>query len=168
MTALGLIWVPIMKAVSGGGLYQYIQSVQSFLAPPIVAVFLLGLCWKRCNLRGAVWGLSLGFFIGMAKLTINALFRTGVPDSLMAQIAHFQDFYFSGMLLAISIAIVVLASLTAPAPDPAAISGLCFSTLDASYRRENRESWSKADVVASCVVVGLVICAYAYFWTWLG
>ena len=24
------------------------------------------------------------------------------------------------------------------------------------------------DVIASCVVVGLVVAAYAYFWTWLG
>ena len=167
MTALGLIWVPIMKAVSGGGLYQYIQAVQSFLAPPIVAVFLLGLCWRRCNTRGSVWGLSLGFLIGMLKLTVNALFRSGDPGSLMYKVANFQDFYFSGILLVISIVIVVIASLSAPAPDPASINGVCFSTLDATYRRENRESWSKVDVIASCVVVGLVISAYAYFWTWL-
>jgi len=167
MTALGLVWVPIMKAVSGGGLYQYIQAVQSFLAPPIVAVFLLGLCWKRCNTRGSIWGLSLGFVIGMAKLTVNALFRTGTPDTLMYRIANFQDFYFSGILLVISILIVAISSLTAPAPDPATIRGVCFCTLDEDYRRENRESWGKADVVASCFVVGLVLAAYAYFWTWL-
>jgi SSS family solute:Na+ symporter len=167
MTALGLIWVPIMKAVSGGGLYQYIQAVQSFLAPPIVAVFLLGLCWKRCNTRGSVWGLSLGFLIGMAKLTVNALYRTGAPETLMYKIANFQDFYFSGLLLVISVLIVVLSSLTAPAPDLSAINGVCFSTLDANYRRENRESWNKVDVIGSVIVVGLVICAYAYFWTWL-
>ena len=167
MTALGLIWVPIMKAVSGGGLYQYIQSVQSFLAPPIVAVFLLGLFWRRCNLRGAVWGLSLGFVTGMAKLTVNAFFRTGDPGTLMYRVANFQDFYFSGILLAFSLAVVAAASLTAPAPDRGAIGGLCFSTLDETYRRENRASWGKADVIASCVVVGLVLLAYVYFWTWL-
>ncbi len=167
MTGLGLVWVPIMKAVSGGGLYQYIQSVQSFLAPPIVAVFLLGLVWRRCNLRGAVWGLSLGFVLGMTKLTVNALFRTGQPGTVMYRIANFQDFYFSGLLLVASLLIVALASLSAPAPDTAAIKGVCFSTLDADYRAANRASWSKVDVIGSCVVVGLVLCAYAYFWTWL-
>ncbi|NLC79986.1 MAG: hypothetical protein GX748_02250, partial [Lentisphaerae bacterium] len=50
---------------------------------------------------------------------------------------------------------------------PAAISGLCFGTLDTAYRRENRASWNRVDVIASCVVVGLVLTAYAYFWTWL-
>lgn len=167
MTALGLVWVPIMKAVSGGGLYQYIQSVQSVLAPPIVAVFLLGLCWKRCNTRGSVWGLSLGFVIGMAKLTVNAFYRTGTPETLMYRIANFQDFYFSGILLVASIVIVVVASLTAPTPDLTSINGVCFSTLDANFRRGNRASWNKVDVIASLIVVGLVISAYVYFWTWL-
>lgn len=167
MTGLGLVWVPIMKMVAGGGLYQYIQAVQSFLAPPIVAVFLAGLFWKRANLRGAVWGLGLGFILGMLKLVINALFRTGSPDSLMFKIANFQDFYFSGILLIISCLIVALASLSAPAPDEKAINGLCFSTLDANYRKENRESWNWVDIVASIVVLGLVLSAYIYFWTWL-
>ena len=162
MTALGLLWLPIMKAISGGGLYQYIQAVQSFLGPPIVAVFVMGLCWKRMNLRGAVWGLSLGFILGMAKLTANAIW--GGADGY----AFIQDFYFSGILLATSICIVVVASLTAPAPDAAHLNGLNFKCLDANFKKENRASWNWVDVVCSSIVVGLVICAYAYFWTWLG
>ena len=39
----GLIWIPIMKAMAGGGIYKYLQQVQGYLAPPITAVFLLGL-----------------------------------------------------------------------------------------------------------------------------
>ncbi len=161
MTALGLLWLPIMKAISGGGLYKYIQSVQSFLAPPIVAVFVLGLLWKRMNLKGAVWGLSVGFTLGMAKLAANALWG-GADDY-----AFIQDFYFSGILLVLSIVIVVVASLTDPAPDAAHLNGLNFFCLDAKYKEENRASWNWVDVVASCIVVGLVVCAYAYFWTWL-
>ena len=161
MTALGLLWLPIMKAISGGGLYQYIQSVQSFLAPPIVAVFLLGLLWKRMNLRGAVWGLSVGFVLGMCKLGANAIW--GGADGY----ALIQDFYFSGILLALSIAISIAASLTAPAPDHAHLDGLNFSCLSPEYRKMNRMSWNWVDVTASCIVVGLVVCAYAYFWTWL-
>ena len=160
MTVLGLVWVPIMKAIAGGGLYQYIQAVQSFLAPPIVAVFVMGLFWKRMNLRGAVWGLSVGFVLGMAKLAANAFW--GVDG-----VAFIQDFYFSGVLLAVSLAIVVIASLTAPAPDAEHLNGLNFRCLDAQYRRENRASWNWVDVVASVFVVGCVVAAYAYFWTWL-
>ena len=161
MTALGLLWLPIMKAISGGGLYQYIQSVQAFLAPPIVAVFLTGLLWKRMNLRGACWGLGLGFVLGMAKLAANAIW--GTPT----EAAFIQDFYFSGILLVTSFIIVIVASLTAPAPDYAHLDGLNFSCLSPEYKKANRASWNWIDVVASIFVVGCVIAAYAYFWTWL-
>ena len=162
MTGLGLLWLPIMKSIAGGGLYQYIQSVQSFLAPPIVAVFLTGLLWKRMNLRGATWGLGLGFVLGMAKLTLNAACPN--PDGY----ALIQDFYFSGLLLVASVAVIVLASLSAPAPDPKRIESLTFATLGEDFRRENRASWTWVDVVASAFVVGVVIACYAYFWNWLG
>ena len=161
MTALGLLWLPIMKSISGGGLYQYIQAVQSFLAPPIVAVFVLGLCWKRMNLKGAVWGLSVGFILGMVKLAVNA--GMGGPEGG----ALIPDFYFSGILLALSIGIVIVASLMAPAPDAAHLDGLNFSCLSPEYKKMNRASWNWVDVVASLVVVGCVVAAYAYFWTWL-
>ena len=161
MTALGLLWLPIMKAISGGGLYQYIQAVQSFLAPPIVAVFVMGLVWKRMNLRGAVWGLSLGFILGMCKLVCNIIWG-GDND-----FAFIQDFYFSGILLAVSIIIVFIASLTAPAPDAAHVKGLTFAGLDAQFKQENRASWNWIDVLGSVLVVGCVVAAYAYFWTWL-
>ena len=161
MTALGLLWLPIMKSIAGGGLYKYIQAVQSFLAPPIVAVFVLGLFWKRMNLKGAVWGLSVGFVLGMAKLAANAVWGGAEGCALM------PDFYFSGILLALSICIVVAASLMAPAPDAKHLEGLNFSCLSPEYRKVNRESWNWVDVAASVVVVGCVVAAYAYFWTWL-
>ena len=161
MTILGLLWLPIMKAIAGGGLYQYIQSVQSFLAPPIVAVFVMGLFWKRMNLRGAVWGLSLGFVLGMAKLGANALW--GGADGF----AFIQDFYFSGLMLITSIVIVVVASLSAPAPAEVNTKGLTFAGLDPAFKEENRASWNWVDVVSSIVVVGCVLAAYVYFWTWL-
>ena len=160
MTVLGLIWVPIMKAIAGGGLYQYLQAVQSFLAPPIAAVFLAGLFWKRANVRGAVWGLGLGFALGMGKLAVNVI----APGSA---VAVFPDLYFSGVLFAISVLTIAVASCTAPAPAPENLNGLNFRCLDANYRRENRESWNWIDVTASVAIVGLLVALYAYFWTWL-
>jgi SSS family solute:Na+ symporter len=156
MTVLGLLWVPVMRSLSGGGLYQYIQAVQSFLAPPIVAVFVTGLLWKRMNARGAVWGLSLGFILGMTKLVLNACSIQTIPD-----------FYYSGILLAISVLIIVIASLTAPAPDESHIKSLTFSTLGEDFKAENRASWNKFDVIGSVVVISFIVVAYAYFWTWL-
>lgn len=165
VTVLGIIWVPIMKLISTGGLYQYLQAVQGFLAAPIVAVFLLGIFWKRCNLRGATWGLGLGFILGMAKLTINTLCKD--CGGFIGTIVSFSDYYFIGTLLAISLVIVIVASLTAPMSDVSRLNGYTFACLDANFRREVRASWNWRDVVSSIIILGLVVGCYVYFWNWL-
>ena len=165
MTVLGLLWLPVMKSISTGGLYQYLMAVQSFLAPPIVAVFVGGLVWRRMNLRGAIWGLGAGFILGMSKLAVN-IFFTG-SSGVLGRVAAFQDYYFSGVLLVLSALIIVVASLSAPALPDAQVKGLTFACLGEDFKRENGASWTWREVVASVAIVGLVLVAYAYFTTWL-
>ena len=76
IVGFGLLWIPVMYRIAGGGIYQYLQSVQGYLAPPITAVFLLGLFWKRINATGAMWGLIVGFILGMTKLGIQAQYSS--------------------------------------------------------------------------------------------
>lgn len=52
VVVLGILWIPVMKSV-GSVLYNYLQDVQSVLAPGIAAAFLLGICSKK-QLRKAV------------------------------------------------------------------------------------------------------------------
>jgi len=169
VVALGIIWIPVMPLISQGGLYQYLQSVQSYLAPPITAVFLLGLFFKRINAKGAVTGLSVGFVLGMAKLVIQALVGGSIitgPAWLVA-IGDYNFLFASGWLLGVSVAIVVFVSLFTEAPDEKKISGLTFSTVSAKHKKENRASWNKWDVIGTVVVLGLVLTMYLYFSFWL-
>jgi SSS family solute:Na+ symporter len=170
VVGLGLLWIPVMPLISEGGLYKYLQSVQGYLAPPITAVFLLGLFWKRVNARGAVWGLGLGFVLGMAKLTIQAFFGAGKlsePASLAA-VGDFNFLYFSGVLFAASVLIVIAASLTTAPPDAAQIAGLTYATATEEDRRISRASWGAPEVLLTVVVLGLVVGLYVYFSFWLG
>ncbi len=165
----GLLWIPVMHNMAGGGLYRYLQGVQSYLAPPIAAIFLLGLCSKRINESGAMWGLVIGFALGMSKLVIEAIHGSApfAEGSLLQTYAAFNFLYYSGVLLLLSSLIIVLVSLGTAAPDIKRISGLTFATLTAEDRRQVRESWSRLDVVATCVVLGLVAGFYLYFSFWL-
>lgn len=164
---LGLAWIPVMPLISGGGIYRYLQSVQGYLAPPIAAVFLLGVFNSRINARGATWGLGLGFVLGMTKLLIQAFFGAGKIESpaVLAAIGDFNFLYFSGVLFLVSSVVIVLASRTAPPPDTDRIKGLTFDSID---RAEVRESWDARDVVATAVVLGLVAAIYLYFSFWIG
>ena len=168
----GLIWIPIMKYISerSAGLYDYLQNVQGFLAPPITAVFLLGLFSKRINQEGAFWGLVIGFVLGMAKLTIQT-FATAemfTEGSVLQIIGDFNGYYYSGLLFLFSVTLIIIVSLLTAAPSDKQVAGLTFASTSEEQRRENRESWNKWDVIATVGVLGLVLGIYAYFTFWLG
>ena len=55
---LGILWIPIMRSI-GDVLYEYLQDVQSVLAPGIAAAFLMGITWKRASATGGFWGLVI-------------------------------------------------------------------------------------------------------------
>jgi SSS family solute:Na+ symporter len=166
VVVLGLAWIPVMPMISKGGLYQYLQSVQGYLAPPITAVFLLGLFNSRINNRGAVWGLGLGFVLGMTKLLIQAFFGAGKIEApaMLAAIGDFNFLYFSGVLFLICIITIVVASSTAAPPDRQRIKGLTFDSID---REAVRASWGTRDVIGTGIVLGLVIALYVYFSFWI-
>ena len=168
----GLIWIPIMKKISEGnsGLYDYLQNVQGFLAPPITAVFLLGLFWKRINAQGAFTGLCVGFVAGMIKLTIQTLTKSGMiaKTGVLGAIGEFNGYYFSGVLTVSIAALVIIVSLMTPAPSAEQVAGLTYGSRTPEQLAENRASWDWRDVAGSAVVLGLVVGGYLYFTWWLG
>ncbi|MCY3023796.1 MAG: sodium:solute symporter, partial [Planctomycetota bacterium] len=170
VVGLGILWIPVMPLISGGGLYQYLQSVQGYLAPPITAVFLLGLFWPRVNSAGAVWGLGVGFILGLAKLTVQAFFGQGKIESpaFLAAIGDFNFLYFTGVLFAISIVVVVIGSLMTPPPTAAQLDGLTYASVTGEAQREIRASMGPVEYLLTAVVLGLVLSLYLYFSFWLG
>ncbi len=171
VVGFGLLWIPIMKTMAEGnsGLYDYLQNVQGFLAPPITAVFLLGLAWRRINGNGAFWGLITGFVLGMAKLTVQTSYQTGglEPGGLLAAIGAFNGYYFSGVLLVISVATIVGVSLATAPQEEARIRGLTFDSVTPEQKAENRASWGWKEAAGTAVVLGLVLGLYLYFSFWL-
>lgn len=169
VVVLGIIWIPVMARISGGGLYQYLQSVQGYLAPPITAVFFLGLFWKRINSAGATWGLAAGFVLGMIKLTIQAFFGKGKIENpaWLAAIGDFNFLYATGILFAASAVIIVVASLLTPPPPEEKIRGLTYGSIHQEAAEEIRASWDTGNKVMAAVILLLVLGLYLYFSFWL-
>ena len=159
---LGMAWIPLMGKVDDG-LYNYLQSVQSYLAPPIAAVFLLGVFFKRLNAQGAYSSMVIGFVLGMAKLTLQIFKDELTPDSLVHQFATMNFLYFCIYLFIFSIAILVTVSLLTPAPTEDKTAGLTFSTTVAADKAASRASWNGWDVALSLLVVGIIVCIMLYF-----
>lgn len=157
---LGMVWIPLMGRISGT-LYQYLQSVQSYLAPPIAAVFLLGVFFKRVNGQGALTAMVAGIVIGLAKLAME-MFKDNFTG-LLHDFATVNFLYFCIYLFLFSIALMVIVSLLTPAPNEKQIRGLTFGTTVAEDKAASRASWNKWDVILSLIVVLIIVSIFIYF-----
>ena len=157
MVGFGLAWIPFMDVISSQ-LYVYLQSVQSYISPPIAAVFLVGVLWPRANSRGALAALGAGLVVGLARL-IAELNRTSLSGWLET-FATMNFLHFAIVLFVVSIAILVLVSLWTEAPDRNRIASL---TLGNGGRDPQAEVNRGADIALSALVLALVAAAWIYF-----
>ncbi|HOD95723.1 MAG TPA: sodium:solute symporter [Candidatus Hydrogenedentes bacterium] len=171
VVGLGLLWIPAMQLVSGA-LYEYLQSVQAYLAPPMTAVFFLGIFWKRINGTGAVVTLVSGFVLGLAKLGAQIYAGIAVSDMIMQKpwilrliiaYGNINFLLFCVYLFLYCCTVLVLVSLLSAAPPAAQTTNLCYSGNTEAGRREVRESWNYWDVIHTAAVLLLILSVYLYF-----
>lgn len=153
---LGLLWIPIITRLSDG-LYEYLQNVQAYISPPIAAVFLLGIFYKRINSKGALATLIGGFIIGFSKLTLEILKNNFTEGSFMHSLANINWLVFGSYFFAICIVIAVVASWLSPAPDKVKIAGLTFGTITPKQKAENKSSYGWLDILISIIIVIIVV-----------
>ena len=161
LVAVGLAWIPLMKLISGQ-LYQYLQSVQAYISPPVAAVFLIGILWKRVNARGAIVSLLVGFALGMGRLVLE-LKKTSLGAGWLFAIADMNFLHFAIVLFSICSALLILVSLTsAPEPD-AKLAPVTYSRrAAAAVSGEGADRPSRTLRWLSCGVALLV----GLIWVW--
>jgi SSS family solute:Na+ symporter len=169
MVLIALAWLPVIQGAHG--LYNYLQAVQGYLAPPVFVVFFLGVFWKRMNWQGCLWAMIVGFAIGLFRMAVDtpvslglAGFEHGYPEGTFLWIINKTYFqYFSVLITLISAAVAVVVSLSTAEPEYARISGLTYATASGADDAETRASWDWRDVLGSAVVLAAILGAYLYF-----
>ncbi|KAK1874855.1 Sodium/glucose cotransporter 4, partial [Dissostichus eleginoides] len=112
MVCVSLMWIPVIQTANSGQLFDYIQSVTSFLAPPITAVFLMAILWPRC-----VLGSDGGLLVGLVRMVLEFSFKApacGQPDGRPALLAQVHYLHFALILLALTCLIMAAVSLATP------------------------------------------------------
>ncbi len=111
---IAALWAPNIGKF--GSLLKYYQEMLSYIAPPVVAAFLLGIFSKRVNGNGAF----IGLLSGLAMAVVMLLWRHQI----------FGDMHFLliiPFLLVFSMLVIYLSSLAFPRPDAEKLVNTTFS-----------------------------------------
>src|SRR5512139_801011 len=169
MILVALAWIPVIQGAHG--LYNYLQAVQGYLAPPIFVVFFFGVFYKRLNWQGCLWAMIVGFALGLFRMLVDTPVTLGVagfehgypPGSFLWIVNNIYFQYFSVLITLVSAAVMIAVSHLTAAPDYGRTQGLTFGTETDEQRRQTRGSWGWREVLASAVVLSCILGAYVYF-----
>ena len=165
---LGIIWIPVMEKIGGGVMYQYLQNVQSYIAPPVTAVFLLGILWKRVTSDAAIATLISGLILLVLRLGSEIYFQDEIFSgaSVSGVAFAFATINFAHMaifMFIFSVFVCVTVSLFTAIPNYARIEGLSFGTMTSDMKEEYQNSFNKTDLILSVILIGLVVSVLLYF-----
>jgi len=165
MVIIGLLWIPVIQGARG--LYDYLQGIQAYLAPPIFVVFFFGVFMKRLNGPGCLATLLTGFIMGLFRLIVDTPVKLGgaayTEGSFLWVVNNIFFQYYSLLITVVCILVFIIVSYATKQPDYAKIRGLTFSTLTAEDKRATRATWNTKDVVLSLLLIALIIAIYLYF-----
>lgn len=159
---IGIVWIPIMANISGV-LYEYLQSVQAYIAPPITAVFLLGIFYKRINATGAFATLIMGIIVAFLRITLELIKGNFDPNSFLYKLGDMNFLSFGAWFFLFCILFITAVSLLTPAPSREKVVNLTFGTITAEEKLKNKASYSWIDISISILVVALVISVMIFF-----
>ncbi|NQU81366.1 MAG: sodium/solute symporter [Bacteroidetes bacterium] len=161
---LGILWIPVMKSI-GKVLYEYLQDVQSLLAPGIASVFLLGVFWKRTSPAAGFTGLATGFVLGMTRLALKIFEGSINPDGFIYKIFLAPNWlHYEIYLFALCLTVIVVVTYFTKPPIKEKLVGLTFAYSTPEQRAETRAGWNKWDVINSVVILSVIVLFYIYFW----
>ncbi len=153
--AVALIIAVIMAPLLGDipQAFQYIQEYTGIVSPGILAIFLLGLFWKKTTNRGAIWGALSSIPIALyLKVGSKDWFKGTYLESFFPEMPFLDQMLYTSLLTMVIIAVVSRAQ-NKGADDTKGIElqkGI-FNT-------------SKAFNIGSFTVMILLTAIYSFFW----
>jgi len=174
MVLIALAWIPVVQGARG--LYEYLQAIQGYLAPPIFVVFFFGVFFKRLNAKGCFYAMVVGFLLGLFRMLVDTPVTLGLfghdatgtaqgydPGSLLWIVNNINFQYFSVLITLVSAVVMVVVSYLTAEPDYEKIEGLTFGTATEQDSCRTRASWNWRDVAASALILACIFGAYLYF-----
>lgn len=157
LVILGLLWIPFMSYFSNQ-LFLYLQSVQGYISPPIAAVFLLGIFFKRLNGTGAMASLLTGFVLGAARFFMELGKTSLAENSFWFWYADINFLHFAILLFAICVLVLVVVSFLTTAPDPKQVSNVTYGGTT-----QIKAGASRQNIILTALLILIVLVLWVYF-----
>uniref|UniRef100_A0A4W5KBK5 Sodium/glucose cotransporter 1 n=1 Tax=Hucho hucho TaxID=62062 RepID=A0A4W5KBK5_9TELE len=148
LIGVSIAWIPVVQSAQSGQLFDYIQSITSYLTPPIAATFMLAIFCKRVNEPGVFFGLTIGLAIGLIRMISEFAYGTGscvTPTHCPEIICGVHYLYFSIILFCISCLVIVSISLMTKPIDDKHLHRLCWQLRNSTEERVDLEldNWTE-------------------------
>ncbi|MEP6596065.1 MAG: sodium:solute symporter [Ginsengibacter sp.] len=128
MVIIGILWIPVIQGAKG--LYDYLQGIQAYLAPPIFVVFFFGVFMKRLNGPGCLATLLTGFAMGLFRLIVDTPVKLGgaayTEGSFLWIVNNIFFQYYSLLITIVCIIVFLVVSYATKQPDYTKLAGLTF------------------------------------------
>ncbi|KAK5851942.1 hypothetical protein PBY51_023454 [Eleginops maclovinus] len=138
LIGVSIAWIPVVQSAQSGQLFDYIQSITSYLTPPVAAVFMLAIFCKRVNEPGAFYGLTIGLGIGLSRMIAEFAYGTGScvnPSNCPTIICGVHYLYFSIILFSVSCILILGISLVTKPIEDKHLYRLCWSLRNCTEER---------------------------------
>ena len=159
---IGILWIPIMSNISGV-LYEYLQSVQTYIAPPIAAVFVMGIAHKRINAQGAYITLIAGFIIRFGRIFLEIMSDSFTPGSILFNLGTMNYLTFGAWFFLFCILTLIGVSLATEKQADEKVVNLTFGTITAEEKKISRATFDWKDISISIFVVVIVVFIMIWF-----
>jgi SSS family solute:Na+ symporter len=151
---LAAVWAPIITTFPT--LWQYLQSILSYLVPPVAAIFLLGIFWRRANENGALLALLVAVPLGAIGWVVVEILEW----------VSIQFLYAAGIQFVFGSLLVVVGSLLSAPPPREKAEKHTFRrelvTRDREHFKELR--WYQDVRILSAVLTALSLTMLMWWW----
>jgi SSS family solute:Na+ symporter len=122
---VGIVWAP--QIVRFPSLWTYFQSILAYATPPVIAIFFMGILWRRATPYAAFWTFTIGLGVGVTGFVLNEIQGA----------FHVHFLYAACALFVLGLVLMVVISQLTPQEEDEEVDALIWRTH--LWHEESRE-----------------------------
>lgn len=158
LIVIGILWIPLIRHMSDQ-IYQYLQSVQAYISPPIAAVFLVGILWKKATGKAAITTLIAGGMLGLVKFVADIASKFN-NNPMLESFASISFLNYCVVLFVVCLLILATISFLFPEPVRKETDTVVIAISETKFENS---SWNWFNIVLSVFIGLTVIALWAHF-----